>query len=560
MNKAIWRTWHTELFSTDDERSSHPRHTQWLVRLLLILFFFRCFTSMVRESSTWDETHYLGIGKYLLQHFSWDVPGSILHPPLSFMIHDLPLLFVPTDESVWRYSAGAHNDPNFLLSADPARGRQLLSSPLNARDQILTLTRLTNVFLAVLLMIYIYRWAGDLYGRRGGVLALGLATFCPNLLAHARYITPDLPLTAFSFIFFFYLRRLMRTRSRGDSAKAGLFLGCAILSKYTAILLLPLSLLPLLSVMSCLRSRFSGTVALSARKPLVSALLVMWGTAILLFFLFYRFNPTPYFKGIQFQVAHASGGHSAFLVGKYSIQGWWYYYLVTFLVKTPVAVLVLLGIVCAATRRRPSAGGSGRTREWMLAPFPVMVFALFSVQHQALGYRYILPILPFLYVYLGRLTFLRSCRARALAVAALLYYAGTSLAIHPHYLAYFNELAGGPKNGYKVLVDSNLDWGQDLKGLGAYADRMGIRDLTLVYFGTDTPARYGIPVGRFYNLYSGLEPPLEFPPETTGVFAISATELQGVYNENHHVFDWLKGKTPVARIGYSIFVYRLGGT
>jgi len=136
----------------------------------------------------------------------------------------------------------------------------------------------------------------------------------------------------------------------------------------------------------------------------------------------------------------------------------------------------------------------------------------------------------------------------------------TAIRIYPHHLAYFNELVGGPENGYKYLVDSNLDWGQDLKGLKAYLEANGIDQIKLSYFGTADPAYYGISYtclpsfGILRELKCPVEPDFE---NKSGVFVVSATNLQGVYLDNPHTFDWLKEREPEAVIGHSIFVYRV---
>jgi hypothetical protein len=130
--------------------------------------------------------------------------------------------------------------------------------------------------------------------------------------------------------------------------------------------------------------------------------------------------------------------------------------------------------------------------------------------------------------------------------------------VYPHYLAYFNELVGGPDHGYRVLVDSNLDWGQDLKGLKRWMDRNGVDLVGLSYFGTADPRYYGIkflylPSIPFY--YPGHEPAdIGTKPR---YFAISATNLQGVYLEpaDRAIISRFQKERPVAKIGHSIFIY-----
>jgi hypothetical protein len=123
--------------------------------------------------------------------------------------------------------------------------------------------------------------------------------------------------------------------------------------------------------------------------------------------------------------------------------------------------------------------------------------------------------------------------------------AGT-VRISPFYLAYFNELAGGPGNGYKYLSKSDLDWGQDLRGLARYLHTHGIATVKLAYFGTDDPRRYGI-------TYERLRP----GQPATGDLAVSVTSLDVRHPGCEHAFAWLQGYKPTATIGYSIFVYHV---
>jgi hypothetical protein len=134
------------------------------------------------------------------------------------------------------------------------------------------------------------------------------------------------------------------------------------------------------------------------------------------------------------------------------------------------------------------------------------------------------------------------------------------LRIAPHHLAYFNEFVGGPDQGYRYLSDSNLDWGQDLKGVKAYIDEKEIATIYLSYFGTASPSYYGI---RYQYVPPGYN--LEWPQpsdkvpesELRKILAISVFNLQDVYHPDKPLFRWLWRREPVAKIGYSIFVYDL---
>ena len=136
-----------------------------------------------------------------------------------------------------------------------------------------------------------------------------------------------------------------------------------------------------------------------------------------------------------------------------------------------------------------------------------------------------------------------------------------TLRIFPHYLAYFNGLVGGPGEGYRYLSDSNLDWGQDLEGLKRYMDKEGLPMVYLSYFGNPPPSAYGIRY-QFVPARGHLAPP---PPDvmpddmTREVLAISVLSLQAVHFQDKNLYRWLYRRRPVAKIGYSIFLYDLTG-
>jgi hypothetical protein len=264
----------------------------------------------------------------------------------------------------------------------------------------------------------------------------------------------------------------------------------------------------------------------------------------------------------------------AFLMGRYSDTGWWYYFPLAFLLKTPLPTLVLLlWAVLQSFRRSSGAPDVPWQRGLAVVLPPAIYFALSLTSKLNLGYRYLLPALPFLFVYASKVT---TCllpaarrntpytmrRARYLMCAVLLgWYAFASLQIYPHYLAYFNELAGGPDGGWRYLVDSNIDWGQDAILLQKYLDERGVDRVKLAWFGESRPEYYGLS----YDPLPGWPPSREnaatrtFSPvaPAPGVYAISVTNLQGVLLDDHDTYAWFREKEPVDKIGYSVFVYEV---
>jgi hypothetical protein len=192
----------------------------------------------------------------------------------------------------------------------------------------------------------------------------------------------------------------------------------------------------------------------------------------------------------------------------------------------------------------------------------VVYAALTATRGLQIGHRHLLPIYPFLFLAAGEAgAALGSWRAPlgpVLTGALALWYAGGTLLQHPHHLAYFNELGGGSRNGWRLLVDSNLDWGQDLKRLALWMPANHVPRLKLSYFGSADPAYYGIESEALpgYTAPHAARITREIRPGD--VIAVSATNLQGVYlePEDRALMARLRALEPVARVGFSIFVYR----
>jgi hypothetical protein len=178
-----------------------------------------------------------------------------------------------------------------------------------------------------------------------------------------------------------------------------------------------------------------------------------------------------------------------------------------------------------------------------------------------IGLRHVLPIYPFLIMIAG--TALHACRrlprGPILAAALVAVITAESLLVYPHYLAFFNCAAGGPAKGHNWLVDSSLDWGQDLKGLKAWMTSADVDHVNLSYFGSADPAYYDIhhtalPGAPFHQADQVSRPRLP------GYIAVSATNLRGIYlgEEGRKFFSPLLERQPVTTIGHTIFVYQIG--
>jgi 4-amino-4-deoxy-L-arabinose transferase-like glycosyltransferase len=517
--------------------------SRFIVLILLLLFCVQSFHAISSKSATFDEVQYFGIGKYLIKNSKWDIMGAILHPPLAYYLNAIPMLFVEEDKKIWEYDV-KNRDLTFLGSIDYYRGQEILSSNANAGDRLLIASRTMTLLLAILLGIYVYRFSAMYFGVCGGLISLFFFSFCPNMLAYSGISVPDMPLTVFTLITVYYLVRALTEDIQRYTIYAGIFLGLALLSKFSAMLLLPIELILTLITMYLMK------------RNLLPRLMLIFSVGAFILVAGYQFDITPMLQGYKYRLMQKGYGQGVFLLGEYSNQGWWYFYPLTVLLKTSLPVLVLFPTACIILAKKWRENVSKLV--YLLIPiFAFMLF--FSFSGYSVGLRYVLPIYPFIFVALGAITINLPKRKYLYSIAAGFYLIST-MYVAPNYLAYFNEAIKGAGNGYKYLVDSNLDWGQDLKGLKKYMDVNGIHKISLSYFGADTPARYGInydwlPSHYLYNPEP--EKPYEIKPDQ--LVAVSVTNLQGVYLDNINQYKWLLQYEPVAKIGYSIYVYDLSG-
>jgi hypothetical protein len=541
--------------------------------LPLVFFLLVAHTSW-DKSPTWDEPGYLGLGRYVIDHGRWDVPGAGSHPPLAFYLQGLPFLH-PVYSLVakhWAYPAHTIRDLSFVRSADVDRGNAILLDTRYDGEFLLWLCRMSSVLMAAGMFYCLWRWARDMYGTTGATLALGAACLSPNLLAHASLTTTDFTFAGTYFCAFYGLRRFLLQPSSRRLALAGVLGGLALASKLSALVWFPAMALVLawtvvlgpVQVRERL-ARWSGPVATPWLRPWVGAAVAGIGlsiTALVVLSASYGFRVLPYWTVLTSQLWDLSTGHEAYLLGEFSTLGWWYYFPLAFLVKTPMPTL-LLAAWGAWSQARISA------RHWelglLLLP-PALLFLAFVVSEgKAIGLRYLLPVYPFVFVLMGAsicTSWSAAGRWRRRAIIGL--SAGlllTATRIHPDHLAYFNEFAGGPDAGHKILVDSNLDWGQDLKGLKRWMDEHDVPRIQLSYFGSADPALYHLDYDWLpsFVLPNRSTKPVRMP--TSGWIAVSVTNLVGVYMDPYgrgkRLFDWLKAYEPVVRIGHTIWVYNI---
>lgn len=501
--------------------------------------------AFIRASApTYDEAvhlasgySYLAAGKYVLNISD--------HPPLAEMAAALPLLALkpslPADPSSVEKSRLYDYGAAFLYRNSVPAGR------------LLDTARAFSLLLwGAPLFLIAWGWARRLGGDAAGTAAVCAAALLPALVSNNALVTTDAAPAALFFAAFFAGWRASQAgaRRRAWAALAGAAAGLAMASKYSMFVVPPLLAALLLS------GFFSG--GREERRELLLLAALALGAALLALLLVFKFDAGLYLAGLREMFSRVDRGGSTFALGFHSVRGVWWYFPLVLAVKTPLAALALAACGLAALRGAPR-----RDLAWLLLP-PALYFAAAMKANLQLGARHILPVMPFLAVLAGLgLAWAARRRAALLALAPLLLLWGAGLArAWPHYLAYFNEAAGGPAGGYRVLVDSNLDWGQDVKALAAWLRARGNPPVIFSYFGAAPPEEYGIryaPFGVISNLRLAGTGEDVCAMERL-LLAVSATNLQSTYYyPDKNVFGWLKSRRPDFSAGHSIFVYDLTG-
>ncbi len=570
----------------------------------LLLFFALSLAQLTTTSPTFDEGFTLFRG-YAAWRTGYLAP--IGHPPLAHWLTGLGVSLepnLPDPRSLDGWSGDHYDDSSRDL---------LWQRGLNA-ERIVFLGRIPILFLGLLLGAVTAHWAKDLFGWRSGLVALFLHALSPNLLAHSAVATTDLPVAAFYVFTLYAWYRFTKKPGLASAALTGLMLGCALASKFSALLLLPtlviLSLVHIYRGYPPLLRNPQGQPAEALRSTDYVSRITFLSAFILLFSLLtlwatygFAFNPYPlaqYIRELSSLQSLASEGHTAYLFGLFSTKGWWYYHPVVFLVKTPIPLLLLIiyglwNIVASARQSlfphlpsQPEASVRPNNPLWENAKLRITNYGLLlsifiylaaaTLSSLNVGYRYLLPALPILHIfaascaqsvtrrgdtryaicntyYVIRITYyvsrLTPHASRITFYALLAWQFISTFSITPHFLAYFNEFVG-PGNGYRILADSNLDWGQDLPALARYLDG---RSVYLSYFGQADPAYYGIrsePLPAWPPSRAAHFAPADPAP---GLYAISASNLVGVQLSDPNTFAYFRDHQPLTTINYSIFIY-----
>lgn len=536
------------------------KHFRLMAAVPICLMAILQVASLQQESQTFDEGVHLAAGYRYWN--TGDFSLNVEHPPLQKLLSAAPLFLLrpplPTDEKL-------------LIDQSEYARAFLFKGPVPG-DRLLFYGRLPTVLLSALLLVSV-AWATRRYF--GAPAALGAVWLCaldPNLIAHGRYVTTDMVSALLFFLTVVLWVNYWTSPTRGGAVCASLAGALALGAKFSMLLLFPL--VPVLLLLHGVLQRpgwpvLRRSVAVLAGAAVVAILVVAGLYAPESWRVLndrpinvaaetigsFTFPPSTYITGLRTLMDHNREGHTAFLLGQVSDQGWWYYFPVVFAVKSTIAVLLITLMLAGigvwklpALFRAPAAG-----YVWVaLAVAPLAYFAVTLNSRINLGVRHLLPVYPFLYV-LGMAALAALLpRSRFLVLGGLLI--GVQLAesaiVYPDYLGFFNIAAGGSSAGPRYLLDSNIDWGQDLKKLKQYMESQS-GPVCLEYFGSVEPKYYGV---QFEYLPKTWDKDERERLDCIGV--ISQTLLRDLYVRPGS-YEWLRQRPQLGRVGSSLVLFDL---
>lgn len=572
--------------------------------------------SMKNDSLVVDEIPHIGAGySYVVKH---DMRLNPEHPPLVKDLAGLGLSLLKPNQDAFK-SKFWQTDINGQWEF----GRLLIFNTGNDADSILYAVRLPILIFFILSSWLVFYWGRKLYGETAGVIALILFSFSPTIMAHARLVTTDMAalfgILSATYFFLIYLRE----STKKNFFFAAIVFGIALLCKFSTALLVPYLGLTALIWGFLQPRRFSDRILhainygfRSVAVFAVGFLLIVWPVYILhtagypperqvrdtrqdLSTDKKRWIAEPiiamadkpiiraagqYLLGFAMVQQRATGGNEIFYLGNTVNDGGPWYFPIVYFLKEPLAWwgFVIMALVVAILWQRGEH--HKKLGIWLKDNFESVAMILWLVVYWSvsissnlnIGIRHLLPTFPFAILLVssqvGHLLEKSKHLSRehmkitaGLVSVLIAWYVYENVSVFPNYLTYFNQIAGGPSGGYRYVVDSNLDWGQDVKRLAQWTQKNDIKKISLDYFGW-TDASYYLGDKFIWTSSSTFKDSYDFIKnnQSNSWIAVSATFLQnsngqrpdGTNSRNNYL--WLDSFEPVTVIGNSIFVWHIG--
>ncbi len=596
-----------------------------IVGIILAFMFAVSVLNAWWDSAIFDETAHIPAGySYLTMH---DMRLNPEHPPLLKDLAAFPLLFMhlkfDTTQDFWT------TDVNGQWVA----GHNLFWEMGNNPNLLIFWARIPIVLLSLIFGLFIFKWGKELAGTLGGLLALTLYAFDPNILGHNHFVTTDLGIAGFMMLSFYYFLKFIKDPTWKNVTIGGIFLALVQLTKFSSIMLFPIFglvaiIYPLVKKIPA-EEKSASIFKLKKLGEYLGKSIIAFAFSLFIVWLFYAFNtyampkeklaetinfyfsPTDteniknvytnktllalngtallrplseYFLGIAMVFKRVSGGNGAYFMGQVSNTAFPSYFPTVFSLKEPLVMLFLMLfalIVAFWNNLKAFLDRFKKVAEkspWLTAfqdylrhnietlamlAF-ILLYAYISITGNLnIGFRHLFPILPFAYILTAK-TIIDFCNRRKDAPTRITTLSITlifslllvieTVAAYPFYMSYFNQIAGGPKNGYNFVTDSNADWGQDLKRLPPFLNKHPeIDKIRVDYFG-GADAKYYIK--DKYIMWWDAKRPIE-----AGWYAISTNFLQGsIYDttkKDQDTYRWTTRIKPLYQVGTSLLIYHV---
>jgi len=540
---------------------------RWLLpALFAVLYVAQCAWFIRTQSLTYDEPVHIAEGLDAWRYGRFEQYND--HPPLARLWCTIPLL-----DQKWQV--------DIEQLADGFRVTRITPDPVSLAWR----ARGMNVLLGLGLAWLVWRAADRLFSWTAANFALALFAFSPALIAHFSIAATDGAASLFIFATAWALVRWRLYPTWKSTFGLGLVLGLLLLAKFSTAPMFVLALLwmlplgadkivqaptrwnwgktataLLLAFVVVWAGYFFHVAHLSVRDGTLTATFPNWNQPIVKPVRGRNYSVLipagEYVEGFRELVRHNRQGQPAFFLGEVSSHGGWkLYYPVVILLKWPTMVLglsltglaIALGGLIRGSIRRLLRKTSVPVDLWIMASFPALYMAMAIFARFNLGERHVLPMYPFAILFAAAVWEWAGQKRgiKALLILLAVLNAADALRFAPGYLSYFTPFVR-PADSYRLLTDSNLDWGQGLLALRDYQRNHPGERIALSYFGSLDPRAYGIQS----DFFGGHK-------RVSGTVIVSTTNLSGQYLAEPERYRWLLQQKPVAILDHSLYVFQL---